>query len=147
MSCAYRWFFQPAPPTCPDGNPSQERLIYQPMERGLMLKREGDGQIYLLFRDGGSPAWRAQTDPYTANAPTPAPLNPPQGLRVPQRGFGLLWRGEASLQFRLGWGTDAETNYAALIQSDIAETTLYISAPMGGVWILATDQTNWTFQR
>jgi hypothetical protein len=98
--------------------------------------------IFILFSDGGAPAWLFAPDTYSEGEALNIPL-PPAGLFAPERGFGKLWAGDGALQSRLGWGVGGEVPYTALIQADAATGTRYLTGPGAEIYALGMDQSAW----
>lgn len=86
-------------------------VAYQPFQNGHMFWLQPVEQIWVLFDDNGdgSGTWRIYDDlfedRFTEGDPSFAP---PDGLLQPIRGFGLVWRHNADVRARLGWGTIEE---------------------------------------
>ena len=75
-------------------------------QRGRMIWRKDNDQIYVLFDDGD---WLATPDTSVDGAPEPAGAAPPAGLYAPVRGFGATWRERlGGSGGRIGWATEAE---------------------------------------
>jgi hypothetical protein len=105
------------------GCPSPQRelaitVAHQQFERGQMLDvilSAGEGgttqkTIYVLYNDG---TLEKYPDTYVDGSPEPtAAETPPVGFLAPARGFGKLWRENATVRQRLGWGASAEQTYA-----------------------------------
>ena len=88
--------------------------IEQPFERGQMEWASDGKQIYVLYREFA--AWARFADAWSPDeAPIPGEP-PPPGLYRPQRAFGKLWRENATVRERLGWGTAVEQPYDGRLQ-------------------------------
>ena len=130
------WFFGGPPVTCPAGQPVQTAAAYQQFEHGTMIWLD-DGQwwdpgsaIYVLYSDQNQ-----VFDPYPeyslpdASAPTPnVEYEPPEGLYVPESGFGLLWREYSWVRQRLGWALAPEAGFTATVQREFIQdgSNLYL---------------------
>lgn len=130
------WFFSGPPVTCPAGQPVQTAAAYQQFEHGTMFWLD-DGQwwdpgsaIYVLYNEQNQ-----VFDPFPeyslpdADAPTPnTEYEPPEGLYVPESGFGLLWREYSWVRQRLGWALAPEVGYTATIQREFVQdgSNLYL---------------------
>jgi hypothetical protein len=110
------------------------------MEGGYMIWVQSGLTIFVLF-DDGSPAWAALQDTYLEGENVTTIETPPSGLYALERGFGKLWMADSALRDRLGWGTELEIGYTALIQADAVTGTRYISGPNNEVFALG--QTDW----
>lgn len=139
--CATTYFFDPTPD--PDLCPSAVNNLTaaaQPFEHGRMIWLDGgvDGDgvtradmIFVLYADGTLTAfldtWR-EGDPLSD--PT---IVPPAGFYQPVRGFGRVWREEATVRGKLGWATAEEQAYLAQQQYgpliDLKGSTMYLSLP------------------
>lgn len=123
------WFFSGPPTTCPAGEPQQTAAAYQQFEHGFMLWLE-EGQwwdsgsaIYVLYEDSGHyfEAYSEASLP-DPNAPTPnIDYDPPEGLLVPESGFGLLWREYTWIRQRLGWATAPEAGFTTTAQREFLQ--------------------------
>ncbi len=97
-------------------------VVFQPFQHGVMLdviitdqgspRRGGSKQtkdIYVLYGDG-----TAQRFPDTYQDGTPlAPVTAPNGLIVPQGGFGKLWRDNPQVAQKIGYATAQEAGQTA----------------------------------
>jgi hypothetical protein len=117
------WFFDPAPSTCPAGEPTYSYAAGQYFERGLMIWVEETDEFYVFdsqpdeagrryfHRTGG-----LELKP-GASQDNRVGEEPPPGLHEPVSGFGLIWRGEAewpevgNVRERLGWATEPEFGF------------------------------------
>jgi hypothetical protein len=81
-------------------------------ERGAMFWRSDTDQAYAFFNDGAwlpvQQGWDGQDIPWRGD--------PPPGLQAPIRGFGFAWATRDELFTRLGWATNVEQGFCALIQ-------------------------------
>ena len=88
--------------------------IEQPFERGHMEWVSDGKQIYVLYRELA--AWARFVDAWSPDEVTIPGEPPPPGLYRPQRAFGKLWRENATVRERLGWGTAVEQPYDGRLQ-------------------------------
>lgn len=100
-------------PTCPTQAAQNVQMVYQPFERGSMLWRADQRQIIVFYGDG---KFAIYPDTFTDGDNLALPI-PPANLYVPQRGFGKVWLGDASLQQQLGWATAVEQSYTSPLQT------------------------------
>ena len=123
------WFFSGPPTTCPASEPRQTAAAYQQFEHGLMLwLQEGlwwdsGSAIYILYDDQNQyfEAYPEASLP-NPNAPTPnIEYDPPEGLLVPESGFGLLWREYTWIRQRLGWATAPEEGFTTTAQREFLQ--------------------------
>lgn len=141
--CPFAWFIVPPPsPNCPLTAVVVSPAAYQAMQGGGMIWVQNGLTIFILFSDGGAPAWLFAPDTYSEGEALNIPL-PPAGLFAPERGFGKLWAGDGALQSRLGWGVGGEVPYTALIQADAATGTRYLTGPGAEIYALGMDQSAW----
>ncbi|MBI4671711.1 MAG: hypothetical protein HY741_08605 [Chloroflexi bacterium] len=149
------WFFDTAPPTCPEGAPIFSPAAAQPFEHGLMIWMQNPDRFYVFFNDtptSGTFEWRDA--PYTFRAGS-SPQNrvnetPPQGRVEPVSGFGQIWRGEMdgwdNVRQRLGWATAPEFALDAAYQCETPNPSFrlwmcYLRAPGGKILRLHPDST------
>jgi hypothetical protein len=148
LRCPDEWFFSPAPDVCPAGPALVTDGAEQRFQRGVMLWNRAEDRIYVLFEDGGIPAWQAYEDEFEEGDLESDPdIEPPPGLYQPIRGFGLVWREQPGVRDRLGWAVDTETGYETAIQrtSYVKYNHTYIRALDGGVWRLGPEQSEWEY--
>ncbi len=148
--CPDRWFFAGPPDSCPQAPATRGGGAAQAFERGRMVWVGSQGLIYVLYGDGGSPAYNVFPDEWQPGMAESDPsLSPPPGLIQPVRGFGRLWRGEGaagpSVRERLGWALSPEVGYEAVIQCDSAPkyNTCYLAVPGGEIIVLEPEQSGW----
>jgi hypothetical protein len=93
----------------------QIQVAEQVFERGRMFWIQPRKQIWVLIDDGsGSGTWQVYDDSFTEGEPESDPnIVPPEGKYQPLRGFGKLWRGNADLQSKLGFGLTPEFGYVS----------------------------------
>ncbi len=85
---------------------------WEPFERGAMFWRSDTDQAYAFFSDG---AWLPVQQGWDGQD-IPSRGEPPAGLQAPIRGFGFAWATRDELFTRLGWATNTEQGFCALIQ-------------------------------
>jgi hypothetical protein len=123
---------------CPRGPAFDLTLVGQKFERGDMFWREtrdifvlpSTGQYVIVsdnFQDG-MPETDAAYD------------NPPDGLKQPIRGFGLIWRNNEDIRNSLGWAIESELPYAATWQ-DFDNGSMFL-ADLNRVFILLPNSLN-----
>ena len=128
------WFFSGPPTTCPAGTPVETAAAYQQFEHGIMLWLENGlwwepgEMIYVLY---DSPSQNFESFPEYAlpdnNAPMPdIEYDPPDGLFVPESGFGLLWRENSWIRQRLGWALAPEAGFTTTAQREFAQSGAYL---------------------
>lgn len=99
--------------------------VYQPFENGVMIWFSDTELMHILYGNGRLEVW---TDQFVEGMPQPT-LTAPEGLRVPERGFGLLWR-SLGLDDDLGYALEAEVGYDLLRQpAGERSFTTYITTP------------------
>ncbi len=141
LSCPETWYFDPPPESCPAAPAQLTTQAEQTFERGRMIWVDVQDRIYVLFEDGGSPAWAQYSDDFQEGDPDrDESLVAPPGLQQPIRGFGLVWRSNPRVRDRLGWATTPEVAFEGAIQADSQEpsvATTYLRTRDGA--ILALD--------
>lgn len=85
---------------------------WQPFERGAMLWRSDTDRAYVFYDDG---AWFPVEERWDG-APAADRGNPPPDRQAPTRGFGYVWSRSDAIFNRLGWATDQERGFCALVQ-------------------------------
>jgi hypothetical protein len=149
LTCAEDWFFAPPPDGCPADAPLITDAAEQHFHRGTMVWNRAEDRIYVLFGDGGGPAWRAYQDAFDEGEDLVSDpgIQPPPGSYQPIRGFGLVWREQPGVRNRLGWAMDTETGYQTAIQrsSYVRYNAIYIRALDGGVWRLGPEHREWEY--
>jgi hypothetical protein len=99
-------------------NASSVGSAYQPFQNGLMiwvasLGAQPQTAIYALYNNGTyqrfNDTFQEGVDPASGGA------SPPAGLLEPVRGFGKVWREQASARDALGWATSGESGGTAQI--------------------------------
>ena len=115
------WFFNNTVGECA-GQVLNTWAVFQRFERGLMVWFQEGGRTFILHDDGSliRPMYEAIDG---ANTPLPEPdasIVPPPGMYQPVLGFGKFWRGLVPgyewVRERLGWATQPEVGFSALLQ-------------------------------
>lgn len=91
-------------PPCAALPAQTEYVVTQPFERGIMLWFPESALIWVLRPDGRV---LVEVDPYQ-DGDAPLTVTAPEGLFVPERGFGAVWAA-LGLVDSLGWATAAES--------------------------------------
>jgi hypothetical protein len=146
LRCPDTWFFSPAPDECPASPALISDGAEQPFERGAMVWVRAQDLIYVLYADGASPKWSVFSDEWDEGDPVDDPvLTPPAGVFQPVRGFGLVWREQASVRDRLGWALAPEAAFGTAVQrtSRPKYNDTYIKALDGKVWKLLPEGSGW----
>jgi len=101
--------------------------VYQDFERGFMIYLSDRKVIWVFIKSipdpGGTPVptqrvgeWLAFADTFTdGELETDPAFVPPTNYQQPKRGFGKVWRENASIRDLLGWGLDYERAYTAQV--------------------------------
>jgi hypothetical protein len=144
---AVAWFFEPAPDACADGPFAVSPAAAQTFERGVMIWMSAENKIFVLFNDKKKPGWLAYPDEFKDGMPEQdTSLQPPNGLRQPVRGFGLIWRtkDKDKVRERLGWALDAEEGFELSYQRDTGTPkALYIRSRDGVIYMLNGADGTW----
>lgn len=113
---------------CPGETAASYEGALQLFERGVMIYIPS-GEIWSIAQ--GVPSGRYW---YVASAPPAQPIDqtPPEGLRLPMRGFGAVWAGVTGVRQALGFA-----------RTDEARTPILVQRFLGGLLIqdIATEQT------
>lgn len=154
LRCPDSWFFSPAPDECPSAAIFSD-AVEQHFERGVMIWvkdrwaewTEEEGWIIVLYGDEQfSPKWQTFTDDWKEGDPDNDPtLKPPSGRYQPVRGFGLVWRQQPEVRYRLGWAIDQETSFSTAVQrtTRYKYNETYLRALDGNVWRLEPEASGW----
>ncbi len=86
---------------------------WQPFQRGHMIWRQDDDAVFVFVNEGD---WTRFPDHWDDQSLSNHRGTPPPGFRSPARGFGYLWETENDVFEGLGWATDQERGFCALIQ-------------------------------
>lgn len=91
---------------CPTEQMQGGFVAEQPFERGYMIWREADRNIFVLYSAG---QWRSFSDQWQESMPEySCEATPPRGLLQPKRGFGLVWCEQRGVKEGLGWAITEE---------------------------------------
>lgn len=99
---------------CPAGAPQRLSGVWQPYERGSMFWREQDRSIFVIseaatLQGQATDSWWRFDDSYQEGEPEDSMgLTPPEGMSMPVRGFGKVWRANGFVRDALGWATGSE---------------------------------------
>lgn len=147
LECPEVWFFAPEPDSCPAVPPQVSIEAEQTFEHGRMIWVDAQDRIYVVFEDGGSPAWAQYPDNYAEGDPErDDALVAPSGMQQPIRGFGLVWRSNQRVQDRLGWAVSPEVSFEGMLQADSSEgsvATQYLRMRDGGIIALDSLTNDW----
>ncbi|MBX3010162.1 MAG: hypothetical protein KF832_01600 [Caldilineaceae bacterium] len=86
---------------------------WEAFERGYMFWRSDNNLAYAFFTDN---QWLPVNERWDGQ-PVPSRGEPPAGFRAPERGFGYAWGVRDDFFQRLGWATDQERGFCAVIQN------------------------------
>ena len=128
------WFFSGPPTTCPAGPPLETAAAYQQFEHGLMFWLEKGlwwepGEIIYVLYDSPDQTFEAYPEYALPDSDAPMPdieYNPPEGLFVPESGFGLLWRENSWIRQRLGWALAPEAGFSTTAQREFVQDGAYL---------------------
>lgn len=147
VTCDGQWFFAPTPGGCPAEASLPSSHAEQPFQNGLMIWSSITNEIFIFYDDNIEPRWQRFTDAYIEGLPEiPVEREPPQGLLLPVRGFGLIWRTNPTVQNRLGFALESEVGYTGIVQvgsSDEGGEVLYIQRENGEIVQLLPDGADW----
>lgn len=92
---------------CPVDEVRTVTAVTQDFERGILVWREDEGLIYVVYDAGG---WEAYPDAWQEGMPETDPAfgPPPDGKIQPRRGFGLVWAEQQGVREALGWALNEE---------------------------------------
>ena len=140
---------------CAQSNGNVVWAAWQSFERGSMLWRSDTDTSYVFYGIG---AWFPIAEGWDGAPPADRGA-PPPNLRAPERGFGYVWGLRDDIFAGLGWATDQERGFCALVQefengfmlrsSDVASCTaenLYNHAATGElqpILFAANDNGQW----
>ena len=86
---------------------------WQPFQSGHMIWRQDDDAVFVFTSEG---EWTRFSDDWDEQTLTGTRGAPPTGLHSPVRGFGYLWETNDGVFADLGWATDQEKGFCALVQ-------------------------------
>jgi hypothetical protein len=142
--CPYTYFFGNDPQGgCPLSGQIEVEAVFQPFERGVMMRRGDTRQIYVLYNDGQRAGiWN---DTFVPGEPVDILTEPPAGLYKPTEGFGKLWLQSVDTMNGLGWATGPALAYTMRVQQSgqFISARTYLAWPDGKVVYTADDR--WAF--
>lgn len=136
--CDSTWFFsEPRPPSCPLNPPLTGQGVFQAFQNGYMIWVGAQDAIYVFYNDSAAPRWEVRRDQFNEGMPEADAAYddaPSPNTWQPRRGFGLLWRTDATIRNRIGWATQEwEQGYSVQVQT-AGDGTVFISAADGSVF-------------
>ncbi len=119
----------PNPQTSSYPSPFQTNItaVYQSFERGFMIYLSDRQAVWVFIQSyaantGGVPlapnfgVWAGYADTFKEGDPEDDPsILAPAGFLQPHRGFGKVWREHPDVRDALGWASDYERPYAAIV--------------------------------
>lgn len=143
------WFFEDPPDSCPSTDAVNSFAAAQYFEGGWMLWLEETDTIYTLYEPQRTynvfySGFGDPDDPAAENSD----YEPPDGLYVPKRGFGLAWGKYSYVRDLLGWALAPEFGFDTTYQvdSDPFNGRLYVLDPDGRVVVLDTYFFSWSYR-
>lgn len=129
-----KWFFSGPPTTCPAGPSVETAAAYQKFEHGMMFWLENGlwwepGELIYVLYDSPSQTFEAFPEYALPAGDAPMPeieYDPPDGLFVPESGFGLVWRENSWLRQRLGWALAPEAGFTTTAQQEFTQDGTYL---------------------
>lgn len=104
---------------------------------GYLFWRSDIGHIYAVYSDG---TWQNFVDPWSEGDPVSDPaIVPPSGYYQPIRGFGKVWRDNATVMSKLSWASTEERGLYASVQAFGGGTMLWSNVL--GIFVLYNDGT------
>lgn len=99
----------------PTPTTGQVQIAEQVFEHGRMFWIQPRGQIWVMYDSGqGTGQWAVYEDAFADGDMEVDPsIVPPAGQFQPERGFGKLWRGNADVKEKLGFGVTPEFGYVS----------------------------------
>lgn len=145
--CKREFFFRPAPPLCPIGDPQVSLAAEQPFEGGVMIWLESADSIYVFYKDQ---RWKRYDDLWNEEQINSDPtIVPPADRFQPIRGFGKVWRENQTVRDKLGWALGFELGFNTTTQESVVlngASILFIGAYNGQVFALTShgiDEGDW----
>jgi hypothetical protein len=151
------WFFEPAPDSCPAGEPTYSYAAGQYFERGFMIWVEETDEFYVFHSEADESGRRYYHSTGTlvekpgASQDNRVGEDPPPDLHEPVSGFGLVWRGEVEwpeagdVRERLGWATEPEFGFDTAHQYETLACprswAAYMRGPRGEILRLSPTST------
>jgi hypothetical protein len=108
---------------CPVGELEDVEGVFQLYEHGAMFWRQNDQSIFVLselaIRQGQeTDSWWHMDDTFVeGEAEIELPLEPPEGLIQPRRGFGKIWNNNAFIREAVGWAVSEEESIVSVWQT------------------------------
>lgn len=126
---------------CPTTGIGSTTAAYQPFENGFMIWREDIDTIYMFGYDG---AFLVIADAYIEGETLDfGDRTPPQGLFLPERGFGKAWLNSPDMAQRLGFALAPAELYTLSHQSSFTNGQyVVLSLPNGGRLVVASGNSN-----
>ena len=123
-------------------------IAEQEFERGWMFWLRPTRQIWLLREDEGRRSWVVYDDTFVdGEAESDPAIIPPADLQQPTRGFGKLWRENATVRQALGWALSDEightTRYEYRQGGALSSDSAYAPGPG---WHLLRAYNGYTFR-
>ncbi|MHB0856496.1 MAG: PA14 domain-containing protein [Anaerolineae bacterium] len=107
----------------------------QTFQGGRMFWRQDSKTIYVLYNSG---TWASYPDTWSEGQQEWDPsIVPPSGYYQPKRGFGTVWRNNASVRSGLGWATTEEVGFQGAAQTFQSGQMLW--SALRGVHVLYND--------
>ncbi len=130
INCIYDFFVDPGHiEACPTTDVQIREAAYQPFERGFMVWQPGKNWVF----SNDTPSNNELMDTWQGE-PIEFDEEPPEGLFLPQRGFGKVWVENEWIQRALGWATAVEQSYKMEYQETATGTGVihyFIGLPDG----------------
>jgi hypothetical protein len=143
------WFFDNPPPSCPSDDAVDSYAAVQQFENGWMLWIEETDTIYTFVEPSRSYSvfYSGFGDPDDPDANN-SDYDPPDGLHVPVRGFGLVWRNYSYIRMALGWALAPEKGFDTTYQENADPTyrRLYLLNEDGRLVKLDQFFMTWNYQ-
>ena len=98
---------------CPTAEAQTVWSAWQRLQKGQMIWHLGKDELFVYTSDGN---WKSYTDSWDDQELSGVRGTPSEGLQSPVRGFGHLWETNDEVFAGVGWATDAEKGFCALIQ-------------------------------
>lgn len=122
------------PDTFPTPTFGQIQVAEQVFEHGRLVWIQPRQQIWVMIDTGnGSGPWAVYDDTFEEGQPESDPnLVVPEGMFQPTRGFGKLWRENADIKEKLGFGLTPEFGYVSNYEYHPGGTTVngqYVPGP------------------
>ncbi len=120
VSCDNAFFFGESTDCVVEPPQEDVEAAYQMFENGFMVWKGDTRTVYALYDDGTGTtaveAWDGQTA-ITWDE------DPPDGMLLPESGFGWVWTEDEAVRTALGWATAAEEGYMMTFQEGAVPAT------------------------